>query len=381
MKLDCKPDFDETRARWSAFWRGENTRPAVSIIVPKPSSPYQGLNKHISGLPPKGPADLLGLRGEPPPYLAGLDGNFQPVIDQILAWGESHDFIGEAIPGYYLEFGPDTFAAFLGADLEYDATSNTTWCLPFVEEWDDVELSFQRSGKWWQLTEAFIRAVRAQCDGKVLIVPPTLVGNLDALSAVRGAAQLFVDMVEEPEKIHRALEAVARAHTEVMKAYAELLDWDEWGSLNIEGTYTLGRHSRPQCDAACMISQAMFREFVLPALEHEAADQDAVVFHLDGPGALHHVETLCGMRRLDMIAWMPGTGNEDKDWSGLSTRIDRLGKGYLLASTVSTPTEIKAAWQTLQTRKLYFYTTASSRMEAEDILAGLEGLEKQRSAD
>lgn len=376
MKLDFKPDFEEARQRWTAFWKGENTRPLVSIIVPKPGTKYRGPNKHLAGLPWETPLTPTGLPGEPPPYLAGLDGNFQPVIEQLLAWGEAYDFIGEAIPGYYLEFGPDTFAANLGAELHYDEDSQSNWCIPFVENWDAVEIRFQREGHWWQLTQAFIRAVRAQCDGKLLIVPPTLVGNLDALAAIRGAANLFVDMMEEPGKIKRALDAVCRAHTEIINAYAEELAWDEWGSLNIEATYTTGRHSRPQCDAACMISSDMFREFVLPCLEYEANEQAAFVFHLDGPGALHHVEALCRMDRLDVIAFMPGTGNEDKDWSELATKIDRLGKGHLFASTKTSHAEIKAAWQKYKSRKLFFCAEAASRMEAEDFIAKLEKLEK-----
>ncbi len=76
---------------------------------------------------------------------------------------------------------------------------------------------------------------------------------------------------------------------------------------------------------------------------------------------------------------MPGTGNEDKDWSGLAAKIDRLGKGHLFASAKTSQAEIKAAWQKYNSRKLFFCAEAASRMEAEDFIAELEQLEKVRS--
>ncbi|MGH8245783.1 MAG: hypothetical protein ACREUU_05055 [Gammaproteobacteria bacterium] len=380
MKLNFKPDFEETQQRWMEFWRGENKRPLVSIIVPKPGVKISAPPKHLAGLPREFPPDGrdAGIKyADPPAYLRGYDGNFQPVIDQLLEWADAHDFIGEAIPGYYLEFGPDTFSAYLGADLQIDPETGTSWCVPFVQDLDDAEFRFRRDGHWWQLTVEFMRAVRAQCDGKLLIVPPTLVANLDALSAIRGTQELMVDMALSPEKVKRALEAVCRAHTEIFNAIAQEFGFDVYGSLNIEATYTTGRHSRPQCDASCMISSPMFQEFALPCLEREAREQDAVVYHLDGPGALHHVEVLCGIEKLDIITWMPGTGNEHKDWSELYRKIDRLGKGQIMRASHA---GIKAMWRQFQSRKLFFWTEASSRGEAEDFIAELEKLEKMEPA-
>ena len=377
MKLDFKPDFAQAQQRWMDFWKGANTRPMVSIILPKPGARISDAPPHLAGLPRAypWPPDHNANRefADPPRYLGGWDGNFQPVIDQLLRWADSHDFIGEAIPGYYLEFGSDSFAAYLGAEMLVDHERNTSWSLPFVQDWDDTEIRFRRDSHWWQLTVAFMRAVRAQCDGKLLIVPPTLVANLDALAAIRGTENLMMDLAVCPDKVQRALDAVCRVHTEILQAYADELAFDVYGSLNIEATYTTGRHSRPQCDASCMISPKMFHEFVIPCLEREAQDQDAVVYHLDGPVALHQLQGLCGIKKLDMIAWMPGASNDDKDWTDLYRTIDRLGKGHTRRASQA---EIRTVWQTYQSRKLFFYTTAPSRMQAEDFIAELERLEK-----
>ena len=97
MELEFKRDFEDVGRRWEAFWKGENTRPLIAAILPR------------QGVAPV----------EKPPYASGADGNFEPVIDQLLRWAETHEFLGEAIPFYYLEFAADHFAALLGADLVF----------------------------------------------------------------------------------------------------------------------------------------------------------------------------------------------------------------------------------------------------------------------
>jgi hypothetical protein len=351
MELEFKHDFEEVRQRWSAFWEGENTRPMVNIVLQK-----EGVNPVPH-----------------PPYLEGRDGNFKPIIDQLLAYAETHEFLGDAIPFFTLEWGPDTFSSYLGADLVF--MSGTNWAVPFVEDWDDEEIRFRRDSYWWQLTVDLIHAIRSRCDGKLLINPPTLVANLDSLAAIRGIERLLFDLVECPNKIKRALDQVCIAHTEILEAYAQLLDFDTYGSINVEGLYTPGRQSRPQCDMSCMISQKMFREFVVPCLEREAEDVDAMHYHLDGPGALQHLEALCEIEGLDTISWVPGSGEgQTQDWTMLHKKIDDLGKGQTLGGSHES---IKRLWKEYKSRKLVFSTSASSKSEAEDFLAELETLDKQ----
>ena len=349
ISMEFKKDFNEAKKRWDAFWKHENTRPMIKIVTPK------------EGVAP----------AAPPPYLAGHDGIYEPAVDQMLAWGESCEFVGEAMPYYILEFGPDTFSAYLGADLDFEHVhTNTSWSVPFIKDWDDVEIKFRRDSVWWQRTVDFTGAIRARCDGKLLIAPPTLVANLDSLAAMRGVENLLTDMVDCPEKVIRALDCVCRAHSEILQAYSELFAFDTYGSVNVEGFYTSGRHSRPQCDMSCMINSEMFREFVIPALEREAADADAMVYHLDGPDAIRHVEALCEMESLDLISWVPGPQNPNEDWAWLYNKIANYKKGY--SRYIADHEELLRMCENPHARRLCLSTSASSKMEAEDLIAGVE---------
>ena len=262
---------------------------------------------------------------EYPPYLSWWDGNFAPIIDQIEAWAETHDFLGDAIPFAYVEWGADTFSGFLGADLKFGGS--TAWSVPFVEDWRKVRIEFRRDGVWWQKTLEFFHALRNRFDGRLLINPPTLVANLDCLAAIRGIERLLLDLTEHPETIKRILEDVCRVHDEVLDAYATELDFAKYGSINIGGMYSAGRQSRPQCDMSCMISPSMFREFVIPCLKRESRTVDAMDYHLDGPGAVKHIEALSGIERLHTISFVPGAGHEHCDWSEVFRQIDVCGKG------------------------------------------------------
>lgn len=355
MNLEFKPDFERAQQMWAAFWKGENKRPLMHILIPR-----QGVE----------PVEF-------PKYLEGRDGNFQPVIDQALAWAATHEFIGEAIPFFFVEWGPDTFSSFLGADMRFTPEQEpvTGWCVPFVKDWDDVEIRFRPDSYWWQMTVSFLRELRRQCDGKLLIYPPTLVANLDSLAAIRGIENLLIDLMTCPDKVKEALDAVCRAHTEVMEEYSKELDYETLGSMGMERTYCKGKQSRPQCDMSCTISPQMFREFVKPCLTREVNDTDAAIYHLDGSGGLKHLEALCEIENLDCISWVASAGNEETmDWSWIYRRIDDLGKGFNMP--VKNHEKIEKMWRSFKTRKMYIYTEASSRMEAEDLIARLDKIEK-----
>jgi hypothetical protein len=356
VELEFKPNFEKTRQFWTSFWKGEAHRPAVSIVIPK-----------------------AGVKEEKyPPYLAGRDGNFQPIIDQMLRYCETHEFLGDSLPFFVVEWGPDTFSSYLGCDLNF--STGTSWAVPFVEDWDDVEIRFDRNNKWWRLTEDIVRAARPHFDGRMLINAPCLVANLDSLAAMRSSEKLLTDLYECPGKVKRALDAVCRAQAEILDAFAELLDYDTLGSINNTGMYSPGWTTRPQCDISCMISAEMFREFAAPCLEREIEKMTGVEYHLDGADAAHHIEALCEMKKMDVIAWQPTTGTLDRSPEATAWReatfkkIDDLGKG--LTRLWPEFADIKRLWQEYKTRKLYFVAWANSKAEADDFMAELETIKK-----
>lgn len=351
MKLAFKRDFDDAARMWDSFWKGENKRPIARFVLPK-----EGVEQ------PEAPSL----------YMDGFDdGNFGPGLDKLVKWAGTRDYIGDAMPFYYIDFSPDTMAAYLGCDLKRSASvTETAWSVPFVKDWDDVDIKFDRSNYWWRRTIEWAEIAKSKLYGKMLIAPICLCANLDVLAAMRGIENLLIDLLECPDKIRRALKLVGDAHDEMMLEFSRLLEFDKYGSINLEGFYATGAMNRPQCDMSCMISPETFREFVAPALKREGARFSGMVYHLDGPGALQHVEALCEIDELNLITWVPGAGNTEKDWTWLYEKIYRLGKG--MARHIADKEVIFDICRKRGPRGLCFSTDVSSKMEAECFIADLE---------
>jgi hypothetical protein len=345
MEIEFVPHFAEAEKQWQAFWDGNNTRPVICAAFPK------------AGVKPVAP----------PPYTSGFDGNFEPVITQALKWAASLDFVGEAIPFFNLEFGVDHFSALLGGNLSFDPDRpNISWSIPVVDDWDDFEIKFCQDSFWWERTAEFAEALRTRLDGRMLIAAPTFVANLDCLAALRGTENLLMDLVISPEKVVHALDRVCLAYHNIMEAFDELLNFSELGSINRHGLYSKGRINVVQCDISCMISPEMFREFVIPCLKRECACLDAIEYHLDGEGAIKHLEAICELPRIEVMQWVPGVGDPaKKDWTELYKWFDRYGKGQLRGAE---PDEIRKLWNEYDSKKLCFGGKFASRREAEKFI-------------
>jgi hypothetical protein len=115
-----------------------------------------------------------------------------------------------------------------------------------------------------------------------------------------------------------------------------------------------------------MLSPAMFEEFIAPELEELCEWLDGASYHLDGPGALQHLDRLLALKRLHAIQWTPGTGNpEGLAWLELYQRIQAGGKGVIISLP---PDEVETAVRELRPEGLFIYTWAASPDAAEALL-------------
>ena len=343
MSMEYKSDFEVARARWRRFWKGEPMdSPMLYCLIPKTNKP-------------------------PAPYPNGLafrSGDLAPALDAVEAWAGSYEFFGDAIPFVSPQFGPDHFALLLGADLVVHPDSpRTGWIKPCVSDWSEAPLEVDWNGRWWIRTLEVLRAMRRRFDGRLVVNPPNLQGGLDCLCALRGVEPLLLDLIEEPEKVDAAVIRVNRAFTAVLNALTAELDLPRYGNTTRHGMFCETRAGLPQCDFSCMINAEMFRRFALPAIRHEATSFAQAEYHLDGPGAVRHVEEICSIPEISVIQWQPGAGaGEQADWWDLHHRIDALGKGQMFHTREHAT--LLRAWRELKQRNLFFSTFAATGDEA-----------------
>jgi len=350
LNLAFKPDFSDARLRWRAFWKREIIdRPVISIRAPKDG----------------------GKKAPAPPYMAGHDGNFDPVIRQALEWAENVYWGGDAVPCCVPSFGPDMFSAFLGAELKFSPQSaSTNWAVPFVEDWNAVlPLRLDPQNVWWQRMQEFCRRLAQATEGKMLISHLDMHSHMDCLSAIRSPGRLCEDFMDIPEVIDRAMLNVRQLFQPIYDGVFEAANMGRRGTLGWIQTYAEGKGNTIQCDFICMMSPAMFRRWVLPAIEEETHTLDHTVYHYDGPGALVHLNDILGLRRLNVVQWVPGAGNPPLiKWPDLLKRIQAAGKGLHIYCS---PDEVKLFHKELRPEGVFYDVWAKTEAQARETVEWL----------
>lgn len=210
-------------------------------------------------------------------------GDMDSIIERAIRSAESVYWGGEAVPSYFLIFGPDEIAVFTGATLCWIPDSGDTgWSKPFI------------------------RAARRMA-GKMLLTPPDLHTNMELRAAVRGPQALCLDLIACPRLIDRAMDDARRIFRELWVAVIEAGQMDARGFCH--GAYSIERAAVLQCDFSCMMIPEMFRRWAMPALEEAAAIVEHAVYHWDRPGALAHTETLLQSEGLYALSYVPGSGH------------------------------------------------------------------------
>jgi len=351
-RLEFKPDFDEARQRWEAFWHHEIIeRPCCVIRAPlyddRPAAPW-------------------------PPYMAGAREDLHEVANQVL---EAASYVwhgGEAIPSYTPSFGPDMFAAWLGAELRFpEHDFGTSWAEPCIDDWDEaLPIRLHEDGYWWQRMLEFCRVLAEAFRGRMLVAHLDLHSNMDALLAMRGGRRLCMDLVDCPEMIDRAMADVRALYRPVYDALFEAGGMEGVGTLGWVAAYHPVRTNTIQCDFSALIGPRQFRRWALPALEEEAGYLGHCVYHLDGPECLVHLPDICSIKGLDCIQWVHGERNKPFiEWMDLLKEIQSRGVALWIPCT---PEQIPIYHRELKPNLLFYECWASNRKEGEEVLRWLE---------
>ncbi len=300
----------EVRRNWNTWWRGELGRPLIYATVggrdpgrPEPALPYRHFMSHYS-----------------------LDVTPEAIIDRYDYNLQTQEYLADAFPHAWLNFGPGVAAAFLGCELHNG--ENTTWYHPVeAREVADLRLAYKPDNLWLERIKAIGRAAQQRWGGLVQIGQTDLGGTLDILSSFRPGEELLLDLYDNPEAVKRL---VWEIHEHWFKYFSEINEamrpsnpgYSSWSTLYSEKPgYML------QCDFSYMIGPEMFAEFVLPELAAACRRMEYPFYHLDGVGELPHLDMLLSIPELRGIQWVPGAGQKDADqWPEVYRRIRAAGK-------------------------------------------------------
>ena len=93
------------------------------------------------------------------------------------------------------------------------------------------------------------------------------------------------------------------------------------------GLWHPGKWYVPSCDFSCMISEKQYNELIVPEIEKEVEFLDASIYHLDGPGALRHLDRILEIPGLSGVQWRNGAGQPSAShWIPVVKKIQAAGK-------------------------------------------------------
>lgn len=359
-ELEYKPDWPQAARRLEAWWDCQIVDRAVIQVT----SPRDGVERR--GIP--APASLVERWT-----------NVEYVLEAAQEKMRTTFYGGDAFPCYWPNLGPDVFAAYLGCPIEFG--EHTSWSVPIVEDWAEAPpLRLHPENPWWRLTLEMISAAMEVAPGRFCVGLTDMHGGVDAVAALRDPQNLAMDLVEHPEEVKRAVDDLIPVWFDAYEGQRRLINPKVPGTTTWLTAWTAGKCYPVSCDFICMISPAMFKEFVLKDLIAETQWLDRSVFHLDGPGALRHLDALLEIPKLHAIQWVPGSkvpAEPMTRWVPLLRKIQDAGRALHLSVT---PDEVEPLMRELRPEGLLLQTSCDAEDEARALVRKVEELTPERKS-
>jgi hypothetical protein len=233
--------------------------------------------------------------------------NMDYILKKIELYFESTVFMGDAIPMYMPNLGPNQFAAFLGGELIF-LDERTSWVKPFLDSLENYMPVLDRSNRWWKIMNGIMDAVCDVAEGNFLVGIPDLHYGGDALAAMIGAQKLVRALYTQPEDVKRIIMRLTDICIEVYEEFYQRISRIQECSTSWIPVCSRGRFLPLQDDFSGLVSPKMFREFFLEEQVILSKHLDNSIFHLDGAIALRNLDILLEVESIDGIQWVSGAG-------------------------------------------------------------------------
>lgn len=288
---------------------------------------------------------------------------------------ENTYFAGEGYPHAFPNLGPDIFGAYFGCDLDFG--ESTSWAVSNITDLRQLDLSrLDENNIWWAKTIEMTEAMAEDARGDYLVGITDLHTGMDALVSLRGPEELCLDLFEQGELIEKQTMQLFDRFREVFEKLSQIIGKSQKGQTNWMGIYHPDRWYVTSCDFQGMISEAMMRRFVLPELCAELAYLGNSVFHLDGIGALRHLDCLLSLPELDGVQWVPGAGQAPATaWIDVLKRIQDAGKTVHIDVR---PQDLPVLLEALRPEGMLYNVHCASADEADAVLATAERARPKR---
>ncbi len=305
-----KPDWAEARERLCCWWAGDKTDRVVALV----KSPRSGVMRRRTR------DDLPDKYTNPAVVFHNVDVSL-----------ESTFYGGEAIPGHWVYLGPVPLGGYLGCEMHFEA--NTVWQSRLYDSWDGIgPLKFDPSNRWYRLLCDLTRASLKRAHGDYFVSGQGFGCVSDVIANMWGSESTLMAMIENRDAVRSVIQELVDISKGLYDEVHAITSPHQDGSFDWLYLWAPGRLWTLQSDLCCMVSPRVFKDLILDELRQEAEHADFALYHLDGPGAIKHLDALLGIEALDGIQWVPGAGvsQDPLDWIDLFHRVQAAGKKLLI---------------------------------------------------
>lgn len=328
-----KLDWDKTKEKFRNYWDHKNTgRPLMCVIARRPE-----VEQFSDGTPVEGGyLDQIcqGKYYNMPEELKWKDmedkyQNAQRIVDRYRYFCETHAFLGESFPNLNIDFGPGSLAAYLGSDIGFK--EDTVWFKKCLDSWDGVpKLQFDPENKWFKKHLQLAKDCRELAGKDFYVDMPDLMENIDVLASLRGAQDVLMDLLDEPEMVGERIKEVTDCYYDYYNRFYDVIKDEEGGNAyTVFQIWGPGRTVKLQCDFSAMMAPDDFRTYIQPSLKAQSEKADHVLYHLDGPAAIKHMDALMEIDGIDALQWTSGDAGPDgtlPDWDVIYDKAIAAGK-------------------------------------------------------
>lgn len=306
-----KKNLEETKQRYINWWNHKG------IILNMWEHFQEGVTPHADIPMPPAPKDLNQKWFDPQWRAEYLD------------WYVAHSsLMADMLPVANTQLGPGSLAAILGGVFE--GGEDTIWIHPDPNYKDDIV--FNPNHPNYLLHKELLKACKQKAQGHYYVGMPDLMEGLDVLAAIKGTDKVLVDSVMQPEVLEHQMQQINDIYFKVFDELYDIIREGDEMAFCYFSSWAPGKMSKLQSDISTMISVDDYRRFVQPFIREQCQKIDYTLYHLDGVGAMHHLDALLEIKELNAIQWTPGVGEPQggsPKWYDLYKKILAGGKSIM----------------------------------------------------
>ena len=306
-----KPNLEETKQRYINWWNHKG------IVLNMWEHFQEGVTPHADIPAPK-PYQDLNQRWFDPEWRA-----------EYLDWYVAHSSLkADMLPVANTQLGPGSLAAILGGVFE--GGEDTIWIHPNPHFTDDI--TFDPNHPNYLLHKNLLRACKQKAQGHYYVGMPDLMEGLDVLAALKGTDKVLLDTVMQPEVLEQQMQQINDIYFRVFDELYDIIREGDEMAFCYFSAWAPDKMTKLQSDISTMISVDDYRRFVQPFIREQCQKIPYTLYHLDGVGAMHHLDALLEIDELNAIQWTPGVGEPQggsPKWYDLYRRILAAGKSIM----------------------------------------------------